>query len=116
MSPVDGTLWVSGFSNGLVEHITTAGTVLGSFPIGLSGGFSGIGMAPDGNSLYVGTSGSGLVRHFDLSGNQLDQFNTGNSGISHMVVVPGAVPEPSTWASLAFGATALLARRRRGIV
>src|SRR5450432_1225990 len=42
MNPIDGTLWVSDYNNDLVKHITTSGTVLGSFSIGLTGFFYGI--------------------------------------------------------------------------
>lgn len=113
MSPTDGTLWVSDLLNNVVEHITTDGTVLGNFPTGLTGNFEGIGIAPDGDSLYVTTTSSSVIRHFDLIGNQLGDINIVRPGTPmFLTVVPGAVPEPSTFASLAFGAAALSLRRR----
>ena len=67
MNPVDGTLWVSGASNGMVEHITTTGTLLGFFPTGLTGTFAGIGLAPDDNSLYVTSTTSAVVKQFGIA-------------------------------------------------
>ena len=74
MNPVDGTLWVSGYFNDLVEHIRLDGTVLGSVPTYLNGSFSGIGLAQDNRSLYVTTASSAVVEHFDLNGNLIGSF------------------------------------------
>ena len=116
MNPVDGTLWVSAARTGLVEHITTTGTVLGSFATGLSGTFNGIGLAPDDNSLYVTSTGSTVVKHFDLSGGLLGSFAlTSPKNPFYLTVVPNPVPEPAT---LAVGLLCLgvgMARRRRSV-
>ena len=122
MNPQDGTLWVSGYSNGLVEHITTNGTVLGSFATGLVlPKFEGIGLAPDGNSLYVTSQNSTVVKHFDLSGNQLGSFALSNpSTPAFLTVVPSGVglgtPEPGSAALLVGGCALLAARRGRRTV
>jgi MYXO-CTERM domain-containing protein len=112
MNPVDGTLWVSDWSNDLVEHITTTGAGLGSFSTGLSGGFAGIGLAPDGNSLYVATGDSTVIRQFDLNGNQLGDFNISSPSIPWLLTVVPA-PEPSTGGLALLGLGLLISRRKR---
>ena len=112
MNPMDGTLWVSGFDNDRAYHITTTGTLLGSFPTGLTGHFGGIGLAPDDNSLYVTSDGSTVVKHFDLSGGLLGSFALTSPNLPFfMTVVPA--PEPTSAALLGLGALWLAARRRR---
>ncbi|MBX6313288.1 MAG: hypothetical protein IRY99_10300 [Isosphaeraceae bacterium] len=94
MSPLDGTLWVSDFYGDRVVHLDTAGTVLGSFSIDLTGVFAGIGLAPDGQSLYVTTQASTVIRQFDLRGNLLGEFDIVDPRMPlFLAVVP--VPEPS---------------------
>lgn len=113
MNPLDSTLWVSGYTNGLVEHITTNGQVLGSFATGLSGQFGGIGLAPDNQSLYVTSKSSTVVEHFDLNGNLLDSFNLISPVVPlFLTVVPAATPEPGCTALLLSGCVFLVFRRR----
>ena len=125
MHPTDGTLWATGSATGTITHLSTTGTVLGSFPTGLpvghpdieGGDFLGIGIAPDGSSLYATTGSSTVIRHFDLSGNQLGDFNiVSPNGPTFMTVVPGSVsaPEPTSAALLLGGGALLAPRRRRG--
>ena len=116
MNPLDGTLWVSGETDELVHHITTDGTVLGSFATGFSGTFDGIGLAPDGDSLSVCDNYNSGVKHFDLGGNLLDSFPDPGVIPIFMTVVPHdftiPAPEPGSL-TLLLGSGALLARRRR---
>ena len=113
MNPVDGTLWVSGNFDDRAYHITTTGTVLGSFATGLTGSFESIGLAPDNNSLYVTTESSTVVKHFNLSGGLLGSFAlTSPNTPVFITVVPNAAPEPGS-AALLLGGCALLAARRK---
>ena len=113
MNPVDGTLWVSGKENHLVEHIQTDGTPLGTFATGLAGNFFGIALAPDNNSLYVTSDSSTVVKHFNLSGTLLDSFTLHVADTAFlMTVVPNPTPEPASAALLGLGALLLAARRR----
>lgn len=113
MSPNDETLWISNRSNNSVTHITKTGTVLGNFSTGLTGAFSGIGIAPDGSSLYVTTASSSVIRHCDLNGNQLGNINIASPrSPNFLTVVPVATPEPSTWALL-LGGVGLFAGGKR---
>lgn len=113
MSPKDGTLWISSYSNNLVQHVTTTGLVLGSFSSGLTGHLVGIGIAPDGDSLYVTSASSSVIRHFDLNGNQLGNINIASPrSPNFLTVVPAATPEPSTWALL-LGGVGLFAGGKR---
>jgi hypothetical protein len=111
MNPLDSTLWVSGFSDGIVRHITTGGTVLGSFSAGYSGGFSGVGLAPDGNSIYTIATNSTVVKHFDLNGNLLDSFALTSPNTPNVLTVVPA-PEPGS-AVLFLGGLVLVSGRRR---
>jgi len=108
----DGTLYVSSANDGRVEHITSGGLVLDSFPTGLSGEFTGLALGPDGNSLYATTLGSSVVRHFDLAGTSLGDFPiSGANSPTFLTVIP--VPEPTGLLAVAEAAATAAAGVRR---
>jgi hypothetical protein len=76
----DGTLWISNNSGGSnqVEHYTTAGVLLGSFPVGLqSGGGYGIALDPLDQTLWLpGAFGTaGQLHQYTKSGTLLGVVN-----------------------------------------
>ena len=111
MSPMDGTLWITGYNTNRVYQMTTGGTPIQSFATGLTGFFDGIAFAQDGNSLYVKTQNGSVIRHLDLTGTQLGDFNIVSPGGAAFLTVVPAVPEPAITVLL-LGGAALLARRR----
>src|SRR5262249_44194513 len=108
MNPMDGTLFVSDLNTATVVHLTTSGTVLGSFNIGLDQGvFAGLAMASDHQSLYVTTTESTVIRHFSLTGALRGEFPIVNA-LQPQFLAVASVPEPSALMLLGLGVSLLI--------
>ncbi len=109
----DGTLFVSG-DDDEVYHLSATGSVLGSFATPIDE-LVGIGLAPDGSLWLTGANDSNMY-NYSTTGTLLGEFpiSSPNDPL-FLTVVPGAAPEPSTFALLVVVAVGLLAygwRRR----
>jgi PEP-CTERM motif/NHL repeat len=110
-----GNLYAANSGNGTIEEFASAGsgTVSGTgTSFGSMAEPAGVAFDNINLTLYVTDFGGDTVQQFDSSKNQSLFASTGSSSFP-AAVASKPVPEPSTWALLTMGATALLGLRRR---
>lgn len=122
VDPTDGSLWIANRTDNAVVHMSADGATLGSFSIGQSGLFAGIGITSDGSRLYATTTTATTIGVFAPDGAVLGSINIVNPGEPlFLTVVPGtptivtSAPEPGAGALLLVGATCPFAAKRRRV-
>ena len=96
----------SGLTKGGALTLTLSGITAGTYSLTSGSGFSGTFSSANVNGSALTASGA------NFSGSDIGGFNYSYTNASNQLVV-SAVPEPATWALLAFSLTTVMVLRRR---
>jgi hypothetical protein len=114
--PTNNSLWISGWSNGLISDYSLSGTLLSSFNTGLGGELGALGLDHADNTLWLSYEQGNTLYQFSKSGVLLQEEVP--SGLPSGYYLAGdfasGIPEPASLALLGFGVAGIgMIRRRR---